>query len=342
MDVAPVTSSNFFEGVEKLLEVWFAQSEIVQGHGNACLISPEKWKTCLKQAKVEVLDSIEHGGQVALLLSESSMFVSRNRVILKTCGSSLCLNALPYIVQLVRDECGLDIVADCFYSRKNFMKPDHQPHPHQTFENEVIYLNEKLSSNLASYCLGQMNSDCWFLCTLNHCGNPSLIGTNQPDQTLEILMTGLDKDVMAHFVAVDENGKKKLTDQVTSDSGISRLIPDSKINAALFEPCGYSMNGLLPKGQYWTIHITPEPEFSYVSFETNLDTNDYKNLIHDVTALFKPQRFAMTLFRNHLSSVDLSQWNLPDGPSVQSYKRLDKQIAYLDQYCLFYLNFEKI
>ena len=50
--------TNFFEGVEKLLEIWFTQSENSTGNGNACLISPEKWKNCLKLAKVDILDSI--------------------------------------------------------------------------------------------------------------------------------------------------------------------------------------------------------------------------------------------------------------------------------------------
>ena len=336
-----MSSTHFFEGVEKLLEIWFTQSKNSYGNGDARSISPEKWKVCLQLAKVEVMDYFEYGEQGAFILSESSMFVSKYRIILKTCGTSLCLNALPYIIELVKKECGLDTVADCFYSRKNFMKPDHQPHPHHAFENEVIFLNQTLSSYLASYCLGQMNSDCWFMCTLNHSGNTSLIGTSQPDQTLEILMTGLDSEVMAHFKSADRSGKKKTSEDVTRDSGISDLISNSKINAALFNPCGYSMNGLLPNEQYWTIHVTPEAEFSYVSFETNLDVIDYTNLIIDVTSLFRPQRFVMTLFRNHLSSVDLTPWNLPQGPLIQNYRRLDKQIAYLDQYCLYYLNFEK-
>lgn len=42
------------------------------------------------------------------------------------------------------------------------------------------------------------------------------------------------------------------------------------IHEELFEPVGYSMNALVPDtDQYVTIHITPEPDFCYASFETN-------------------------------------------------------------------------
>ena len=37
--------------------------------------------------------------------------VSKERIILKTCGTTLCLQALPYIMKLAKDECGLDQVA---------------------------------------------------------------------------------------------------------------------------------------------------------------------------------------------------------------------------------------
>jgi len=60
-----------------------------------------------------------------------------------------------------------------------------------------------------------MDGDCWFLYTLNHAGNASLVGVKQPDQTLEILMTDLDKDAMREFTLLDENGVVRHPEAVT-------------------------------------------------------------------------------------------------------------------------------
>lgn len=115
-------------------------------------------------------------------------------------------------------------------------------------------------------------------------------------------------------------------------SGIRDLIPGSVIDATMFNPCGYSMNGMKTdvslyhriclggvtffgcshcvgcflfcfsptQGTYWTIHITPEPDFSYVSFETNLSQTSYDELIRKVVDVFKPGRFVTTLFVNQV------------------------------------------
>ena len=45
-----------------------------------------------------------------LCYSESSMFVSQNRFILKTCGRTTLLRAIKPLLQLVRDECGMDVI----------------------------------------------------------------------------------------------------------------------------------------------------------------------------------------------------------------------------------------
>lgn len=117
-------------------------------------------------------------------------------------------------------------------------------------------------------------------------------------------------------------------------SGICDLIPGSVIDATMFNPCGYSMNGMKadvssrhfkqlfwgcwsflwgdfcflpvflssppPQGTYWTIHITPEPEFSYVSFETNLSQTTYDDLIRRVVEVFRPGKLVTTLFVNQV------------------------------------------
>ena len=44
------------------------------------------------------------------------------------------------------------------------------------------------------------------------------------------------------------------------------------------------------------MHVTPEPDFSYASFETNLDVQSYEALIHYVLGVFNPKRFTITTF----------------------------------------------
>lgn len=53
---------------------------------------------------------------------------------------------------------------------------------------------------------------------------------------------------------------------------------------------------LFTQGCYMTIHITPEPEFSYVSFESNVASEDYSDLISRVIKLFQPGKFLVTIF----------------------------------------------
>lgn len=61
------------------------------------------------------------------------------------------------------------------------------------------------------------------------------------------------------------------------------------------------MAAVLLQGSYMTIHITPEPEFSYVSFETNVPLSSYEELIRRVVKTFQPGKFIVTLFANRVS-----------------------------------------
>jgi hypothetical protein len=54
--------------------------------------------------------------------------------------------------------------------------------------------------------------------------------------------------------------------RTTADSGIGALLAAHDIVEFVFEPCGYSMNGLMG-GAFSTIHITPEAACSYASVE---------------------------------------------------------------------------
>ena len=106
-------------------------------------------------------------------------------------------------------------------------------------------------------------------------------------------MFDIDQAVARLFTK--DTARFPLDSDVTSAAGIDSLLPGSKIQEFCFEPCGYSMNGLLYDA-YWTIHITPESSCSYASFETNIRMNNYDSLIRAVLSIFRPQRYTMTLF----------------------------------------------
>ena len=76
-------------------------------------------------------------------------------------------------------------------------------------------------------------------------------------------MTDLDPTAAAHFI----RGPNFVSaTDATARSGIAALVPDASIDDYVFEPCGYSMNGIAGDG-FITIHITPEADFSYASVE---------------------------------------------------------------------------
>ncbi|XP_044532644.1 S-adenosylmethionine decarboxylase proenzyme isoform X3 [Gracilinanus agilis] len=157
---------------------------------------------------------------------------------------------------------------------------------------------------------------------------------NQPDQTLEILMSELDPAVMDQFYMKDG----VTANDVTRVSGIRDLIPGSVIDATMFNPCGYSMNGMKSDGTYWTIHITPEPEFSYVSFETNIGQTSYDDLIRKVVEVFKPGKFVTTLFVNQSSKC---RTVFSSAQKIEGFKRLDRQIAQFNDYNFVFTSFAK-
>lgn len=126
-------------------------------------------------------------------------------------------------------------------------------------------------------------------------------------------------------------------------------------------PCLYFFFFL--QGTYWTIHITPEPEFSYVSFETNLSQTSYDDLVRKVVEVFKPGKFVTTLFVNQVLWLSFTRFffffffisnaichwvnSLALPPPLQSskcrsvfssaqklegYKRLDRQLAQFNDY----------
>ncbi|TFY73046.1 hypothetical protein EWM64_g10966, partial [Hericium alpestre] len=216
-----------FEGPEKLLEIWFAPSPaLVPGasstaNGKYGLRKVDRaiWEDMLAIVKCQVLSVVEGDEIDAYLLSESSLFVSPHRLILKTCGTTLNLLGLPRILDIAREHAALPSVYRLFYSRKSYFFPERQLGPHREWKNEVEFL-DGIFQNGAAYTVGKVNGDHWLLYITSPCedtqGSPAVSTKALPehveeplettdglqgiDFTIEILMTRLSPDATKHFV----------------------------------------------------------------------------------------------------------------------------------------------
>jgi len=324
---------HFFEGAEKLLEIWFEENPSSE---NASLRRiPRKHLTEMLQiAKCNILHSKSNNLIDSYVLSESSMFVSDKRFILKTCGNTQLLATVGKVIDLAKEHAGMDTVANVYYSRKNFLQPHLQPKLHQCFDDEVLHLDSHFNDG-GAFCMGSLKQDRWYLYTLN---SPQSRPAHS-DHTLEILMSDIPQDILKIYsMAECKNGE-----ECTRRGGITQLVPTGTvIHEELFEPVGYSMNGLLPDSdQYVTIHITPEPKFCYVSFETNQRRKCLYKQTLKVLDCFKPNKFMITIFANELSpngkEVQLRIWN----QEIPGYKRTNLQFLRLQYDTLVYAQFVK-
>ncbi|CAH1980396.1 unnamed protein product [Acanthoscelides obtectus] len=327
----------FFEGVEKLLEIWFTNGDGGSKSADLRKIPRNKLESLLKIVRCEIISFVKNDQIDAYVLSESSMFISKRRFILKTCGTTTPLLCLQPLLLLAEQYGGFTKVEDLFYSRKNYKRPELQIMPHQHFDQEVALL-DTLFPDGAAYCLGAVNKDCWYLYTLNPIPKKTIlpdIGNapcDEADQTLEILMTDLDPEIMSIFTKEECLNAT----EATKKSGIDKIIPNMVIDDFLFEPCGYSMNGVTKNGCYMTIHITPEPDFSYVSFETNIPSSSYREIIQKVLDTFNPGKFTVTIFANQASPTKDTSKELLLLNHIGKWQRRDIQLCNFKNYDLIY------
>jgi S-adenosylmethionine decarboxylase len=291
-----------FEGPEKKIEIEFRTC----GELNLRCVNADTWQTrLLDYANCKIIAQRSNEFFDAYVLSESSLFVYPEKILLKTCGTTTLLHTIEPLITIAKE---LNMTIEfVMYSRKNFVFPEHQPSPHKNFNEEVEYLN-KYFPHGSGYIIGPLSEDHWYLFTADYRDLTTRVSLRAPDQTFEVLMHDLDQDRMKQFYCTTNYENAEVT---TQQSGISDILPGSSISAYQFDPCGYSMNGLL-KQYYSTIHITPEPHCSFVSYESNYlpekSFNGYRMLLERIIEVFQPGRFSVTLIADdHAPTPDNSE-----------------------------------
>lgn len=318
-----VSTLHGFEGPEKRLEVDFKKN--FNNAEGLRVFDKDQWQEVLNHAKCTIISHTKNDYFDSYVLSESSLFVYPYKIMVKTCGTTTLLKVLPKLMEyanLIDTE-----VEFVMYSRKNFMFPHKQPHEHSTWDKEVSFLNNIFEGN--AYVLGPLTQDHWYLYLADYSENTRLV---MPEKTIEVMMHNLDQDVMKSFY------RKEETQDKDKYPGVAEIIPGSETDEFNFTPCGYSMNGL-NREAYYTIHVTPEPHCSFVSFETNLSLNCYDVLVKNVLDIFKPGTFTVTFFTERPSTQPQ-----PDNTfelHLDGYKLKHKTFSELESHCDITLcNFE--
>lgn len=305
MEMALAVSAIGFEGYEKRLEIVFSEPGIFsdpEGKGLRSL-SRDQLDEFLGPAECTIVSALSNQFVDSYVLSESSLFVYPYKIIIKTCGTTKLLLAIPPILKLA--ETLSLVVQSVRYTRGSFIFPGAQSYPHRSFSEEVAVLDSyfgKLGSGSKALVLGRSDDpQKWHVYT----ASAAAIQSMNPVYTIEMCMTGLDQE-KAHVFYKNESCSAAV---MTVNSGVRNILPESDICDYEFNPCGYSMNSI-EGAALSTIHVTPEDGFSYASFEAvgyDLETVRLSMLIERVLECFEPGEFSVAVHSADVSGKLLEQ-----------------------------------
>ena len=290
----------FFEGPEKRVEIRYVLTGSGTGAGMRD-VPAATWSACLAKAGITIESSVHGPEWDCYMLSESSLFVSRTRIICKTCGRSAPLAVIEDALR-----CGRDHGAEAtlvLFSRSDLLRPAEQACVHQSFDSERRYLDSVLPSGTVARAVtsGDDTDAHWalYLATLPSAAAMAPDTLEYIAPTLEIAMYDLDPATTAIWWA-ETVGTAAAARHY---SGLDAALPaDATIDEMLFSPCGYSMNCFdnQAPGTHATVHVTPQEVCSFASYECSvLDPSTVSATIRSIVDIFRPGRFSV-------SFVDLS------------------------------------
>ena len=260
-----------FEGPEKKLAVGLTSP--VPGFRS---LATQRWRKVVAASGAEILSRIGNRFMDAYLLSESSLFVWSDRLLLITCGQTSPLDALPVLL----DEIPANLIGNVSYVRKNFLFPKRQQ---SDFEAEVAVILPVFPGK--SYRLGPANDD-----HLHLFYSAAAPARRKKALTFALHMRDLPPDAISPFQTA--GGTTARDDP--SLAGLWGMCRGMMRDDHFFSPDGYSLNAIRG-GRYFTVHVTPQQPGSYASVETNFASEAVPGIMGELLAVFRPGRFTLAL-----------------------------------------------
>lgn len=285
-----------FEGPEKRLEIiirFLAETHKDGFHS----LDDDVWRRVVGSLNAQIVSAQSNESIKSYVLTESSLFVMKNRIILITCGTTTLLNSVPHILEVVSAiRAELEWAS---FMHKNYSFPWEQKGPHTSLADEHTTLKKFFPSG-TPYIFGPVDGDHYFLFCYDDIIRPC---SSEDDTQLSMTMYGLDTSKTEFWFNDKFVSTGPETAEIRRKTGLNGVADDSWLLHDLqFEPCGYSINAIRG-AEYQTIHITPEDHCSFASYETNTRASNYAERIHKVLDVFNPQRFTIIVFIDPESPV---------------------------------------
>lgn len=256
-----------FEGSEKKLEIVFAPSlPSLRAKGDAF------WSLVVEKSRAKILSKVSTSKLDAYLLSESSLFVWDDRILMITCGTTTLIEAADFLAK----EFGSENMNVVFFQRKNeYIGPAQK----SSFFDDVERLKSVIQGN--AYRFGKYDGHHTFIFT-----STKDFKADVEDTTTEMLFYDIGKGASDVFQKPNQDAKA-----IRDFLGLDKFFEDFAIDDFVFEPYGYSINAIKDEF-YYTIHITPQDCSSYVSFETDVPPEKLKEgVLEHLISKLRPGSF---------------------------------------------------
>jgi len=265
----------FYEGTEKRL--FICTKDL-----NLLTLKQSFWHDLVSYAGAEIISNINNTQISAYLLSESSLFVWSDKLLLITCGNTQLVKAALFIQQQLSKE----KIKTLIFQRHQALKPQLQL---TNFKQDSILLEKQFNGRQLHW-------------RENYQGDLFVFGetSKQTISTQGIYMFhGLRGEFAEHLQSrhIDKISilkKLKLTE----------FFSDFMIDHFSFKPKGYSLNAINQQ-DYLTIHLTPEKLSTYLSVETSLSETQSAPFIAHLKALFLPLNLKQVHFQSSKEQLKL-------------------------------------
>ena len=254
-----------FEGSEKKIEIIFSSSSL------SLFERPLKfWDKIVRSCGAEIISHLKLPKIHSYILSESSLFLWDHRLVFITCGQTRLSQSLIKILK----NFSKDSIEICFFQRKNEFFPQVQK---SCFHKDLRKIRNRMPGK--AYRFGPLHDHHFFLFHSEADFIP-----DEQDQTLEILI--YDSEM---FKDSSTQTSLRLKNE------LAKAFFGFEIQEHFFTPLGYSLNAVRDEW-YYTLHITPEKSFFYISFETNIKEKSVQLLADKILTIFRPVRFDFIFF----------------------------------------------